>query len=115
MPTIVALTGAPYPRERNGKPIPPPEGVSLAPILGGKTIDRAAPLFWEHEGNRAVRVGDWKLLAAHGEPWQLYDVVKDRAELNDLAAGNPAKVEELKSLYEKWAARCGVEPWPVRR
>jgi arylsulfatase len=84
------------------------------PALNGKPAPRG-PLFWEHEGNRAVRDGDWKLVAGHGEKWQLYNLADDRAELNDLAAADPARVGELKALYEKWAARCGVEPWPVRR
>lgn len=114
MPTFVELAGAAYPKERNGHPILPPEGKSLIPAFNGQPIDRG-PLFWEHEGNRAVRLGDWKLIAAHREPWQLYNLADDRTELHDLASSHPDKVAELKALYEQWAARCGVEPWPVRR
>ena len=55
------------------------------------------------------------IFAAHGEPWQLYDLAHDRTELKDLAAEQPEKVKELKELYEKWAGRCGVEAWPVKR
>jgi arylsulfatase len=115
MPTLVELAGATYPRQRDGRDIPPPEGRSLMPALRGGRFDRGGALFWEHEGNRAVRRGDWKLLAAHNEPWQLYNVVQDRAELHDLAAAQPEQVKELKALYDAWAARCGVEPWPIRR
>jgi arylsulfatase len=82
--------------------------------LNGKAVRRDA-LFWEHEGNRAVRRGDFKLIAAHDEKWQLYDVVHDRIEADDLADLMPERVNELKALYDQWAARCGVEPWPVRR
>jgi arylsulfatase len=62
-----------------------------------------------------VHLGDWKLIAAHNEPWQLYNLATDRSELHDVASKNPEKVAELKQLYEQWAKRCGVEPWPVKR
>lgn len=114
MPTLAGLAGAPYPRQRNGHDILPPEGKSLLPSFNGTPVDRG-PLFWEHEGNRAVRLADWKLLGAFGEPWQLYNLANDRAELHDLVPSNPAKVAQLKALYDQWAARCGVEPWPIKR
>ncbi|MDB5295008.1 MAG: arylsulfatase [Phycisphaerales bacterium] len=114
MPTVLELAGATYPKQRGGQDVLPPEGKSLVPVLKGGTIDRG-PLFWEHEGNRAVRVGQWKLVAAHNEKWQLYDVVADRTETRDLAAEKPEKVAELRELYEAWAKRCGVEAWPVKR
>ena len=114
MPTILQLTGATYPTKHDGHDITPAEGQSLLPIFEGKPINRG-PLCWEHEGNRAIRLGDWKLVAAHNEPWQLYHITEDRTELNNLASANPAKVEELKTLYTTWATRCGVEPWPVQR
>ncbi|HVT27266.1 MAG TPA: arylsulfatase, partial [Lacipirellulaceae bacterium] len=62
-------------------------------------IDRDC-LWWLHEGNRAIRKGDWKLVAARGEPWQLYDLAHDRAENNDLAAKRPDKVKELSDLWQ---------------
>jgi arylsulfatase len=114
MPTVVELAGAAYPKQRNGREILPPEGVSLVPAFSGKLVERG-PLFWEHEGNRAVRQDNWKLVAGNGEPWQLYDLSHDRTELKDLSAEHPEKVNELEDLYARWAARCGVEPWPVRR
>jgi arylsulfatase A-like enzyme len=114
MPTILDLAHARYPKARRGNEILPEEGKSLVPAFNGQAVDRG-PLFWEHEGNRAARLGDWKLIAGFREKWQLYNLAKDRTELVDLAAQNPQKVEELKNLYEQWAKRCGVEPWPVRR
>src|SRR5215212_2418590 len=114
MPTLLEMAGAQYPRQRNGRGILPTEGVSLVPALNGQPVQRG-PLFWEHEGNRAVRLGDFKLVAGHREKWQLYNIATDRAELNDLAAAEPGRVEELEHQYEAWAKRCGVEPWPVRR
>jgi arylsulfatase A-like enzyme len=61
----------------------------------------AAPGWWLHEGNRAVRVGDWKLVAAKGDPWELYDLKTDRAEQNNLAAKMPEKAKELEQVWQK--------------
>jgi arylsulfatase len=108
MPTVLEMTGATYPKLRG-------EGVSLINSINGERGDRDRPIFWEHEGNRAVRLGDWKLVAGHNEKWQLYNIAVDRTELKDRAADQPAKVVELTALYEAWAKRCGVEPWPVKR
>ena len=114
MPTMAELAGATYPRQRGDRSIPVPEGRSLVRAFNSGRLERG-PLFWEHEGNRAVRLGDWKLVAAQGENWQLYNLASDRAEMNDLALANRAKVDELKALYDTWAARCDVEPWPIKR
>ena len=79
-------------------------GRSLAPLFRGEAAPaRGAPLFWEHEGNRAVRQGKWKLVRAGTGLWELYDVEKDRVELNDLANANPARVESMDSLWGAWA------------
>ena len=114
MATCVDVADAKYPGEYKGHKITPAEGRSLAPAFGNKQIEREA-LYWEHEGNRAVRKGKWKLVSKHPGRWELYDLEADRTELNNLAQKNPQKVEQLKGLYESWAARCGVRPWPVRR
>ena len=63
-------------------------------------------LWWLHEGNRAVRVGDWKLVAAKGDPWELYDLRTDRAEQVNLAAKTPDKVKELERVWQEQADRC---------
>jgi arylsulfatase A-like enzyme len=90
------------------------EGKSLFPAFDDKSIEREA-IYWEHEGNRAVRQGKWKLVSKHPNKWELYDLEADRTELNNLAEQYPEKVEQLKALYESWAARCGVQPWPVNK
>ena len=113
MPTLVEAAGATYPTTFHGNPIPPMEGKSLIPALTGGSIDRGA-MFWEHEGNRAVRLGDWKLVAPDRERWQLFNIAEDRTELHDRSAEHPEKVAELKDLYARWAARVGVRPWPVK-
>jgi len=111
MPTLVELTGATYPKEMHGHPILPMEGKSLVPAFTDQPIERDA-LYWEHEDNRAVRVGDLKLVSLANGPWELYDVAKDREELHDLAAAMPEKVNALKILWESWARRCHVYPKP---
>ena len=35
-------------------------------------------LWWAHEGHRSIRVGDWKLVAAKGAPWELFNLKVDR-------------------------------------
>ena len=86
------------------------EGQTLLPVF---TKDSTQPrtLFWEHEGNRAVRQGDYKLVAQHNTPWELYNMRKDRNELHDLSRSMPQKAAELKKLYEAWAQRVGAKPW----
>ena len=85
--------GRSYPASYRGHAVWPEEGISLLPVIeGGATIPRSVPLCWEHEGNRAAHIGDWKVLAAHGEPWQLYNISNDRTEMHDLSAKSPEKV-----------------------
>lgn len=103
--TFVDLSGAPVPAAA-----PPLEGRSLLPSLLGKPQDERL-LFWEHEGNRAVRKGRWKLVSRHKEPWELYDLDADRTETTDLAAREPGRVAEMTAAWHAWAARCGVVPF----
>ena len=109
MATILDLTATPYPSERNGQPVAPIEGESLAAALV-QDQPGERPMFWEHEGNAAVRIGRWKLVRKYPGPWELYDMVLDRTELNDVSAANPARVGEMLAAYEDWARRCGVIP-----
>ncbi|HEY6399798.1 MAG TPA: sulfatase-like hydrolase/transferase, partial [Blastocatellia bacterium] len=110
MATAVDLSGAKYPTEINGQKIHPMEGVSLRPVLTGRPLKRAQPIFWEHEGNRAVRAGKWKLVAKENQPWELYDMEADRTEMNNLAAKYPDKVKDLSAQWDAWAARAKVAP-----
>ncbi|MHA3775379.1 arylsulfatase [Verrucomicrobiota bacterium sgz303538] len=110
MATCLDVAGASYPREFQGKPITPVEGVSLRPAFNGKELGRTQPLFWEHEGNRAVRDGQWKLVALAGKPWRLYDVTADRTEQHNLAEAQPDRVKAMASRWDEWAARANVLP-----
>lgn len=110
MATCVDIAKATYPSEYEGRTISPMEGTSLAPAFKGKSIKRKQPIFWEHEGNRAVRDGKWKLVAKENKDWELYDMEKDRTEMHNLASQKPAKVKELAAMWDAWAARANVLP-----
>ncbi|MSU24751.1 MAG: arylsulfatase [Opitutus sp.] len=113
MATCVDLAGAKYPAKFNGETITPLEGVSLRPAFEGQSLARAQPIFWEHEGNRAVRAGQWKLVSKHPGGWELYDIATDRAEQHDLTAKHPARAQAMTAQWDAWAQRAGVRPWPV--
>ncbi|MFT3902202.1 MAG: arylsulfatase [Niabella sp.] len=116
MATCVKVSGATYPRKFNGHSIIPLQGSSFLPVVLGK--DRPVhkqPIFWEHEGNAAVRYGNMKLVKEykpdHKSKWELYDMHKDRSELDDLSASMPKLVEKLSKDYDQWAKRVGVLPY----
>jgi len=111
MPTLVDISNSQYPEQYHGNPIPAMEGVSLAPAFRGDSLERPGPVFWEHEGNRAVRLtdadGDWKLVSKHKRPWELYNMSNDRVEAQDLANQHPARVKAMAQLWQRWADRVG--------
>jgi arylsulfatase len=113
MATCVDLSGAHYPTKFNGETITPMEGVSLRPALQGKSLQRAQPIFWEHEGNRAVREDRWKLVSKFPGGWELYDMTADRTEAHDLAAKEPVRLKAMIASYHAWAKRAHVVPWPA--
>jgi arylsulfatase len=115
MPTALAAAGAEYPKNFSGHEITPLEGVSLLPALRGERLARPQPIFWEHEGNRAVHEGKWKLVAQFGAAWELYDLEADRVETRNVAAEQPEKVRELAAKYDAWAERCGVRDWALAK
>lgn len=112
--TLLGAAGAAYPEEKNGAPIPACEGESFLPLMEGKSWSKQMPLYFEHEGNRAIRDGRWKLVSEHGKGWELYDMVEDRTELSDLAEKDPGRAKQMTDAYEQWAKRCGVLPWPPK-
>jgi arylsulfatase len=109
--TLTDVAGVKHPETFEGRKIQPLEGSSLLPVFEGRERSHPSPIFWEHEGNRAVRLQDWKLVALQGRDWELYDLKADRTEQNNLASTRPEKVKELADLYAAWARRCNVVPF----
>ncbi|MEO6924838.1 MAG: hypothetical protein ABI142_13510, partial [Bryocella sp.] len=85
---------------------------SLRPVFEGHTRTRG-PIFWEHEGNSAMRDGKWKLVSRFPDAWELYDMEQDRTELHDLADTHPQRVKAMAADWGAWAKRIGVQPWPM--
>jgi arylsulfatase len=110
MPTFLELAGAEYPKEYNGRAVQPVEGRSLLPVFQGRNRPETVYV-WEHEGNRAIRQGDWKLVSRFPESWELHDMKSDRLEARDLANQMPERTAALSGLYEQWAQRTGIKPW----
>ncbi len=112
MATCVDVAGTTYPKESNGHAILPMEGTSLLPAFDNKPLTRDA-LYWEHEGNAAIRVGDRKLVrTGRTGTWELYDLKDDRTELHDIADSNLEQVQQLAAKWTAWAARAQVKPYP---
>ncbi len=125
MTTCVDVAAAVYPEVYNGNAILPMEGKSLVPTFGDQAIDREA-LYWEHEGNRAVRMGKWKLVsradtdsfiwdqvaALDQSSWELFDMENDRTEMEDLSSKQPDLVRQMASMWMDWAKRTGAVPRP---
>ena len=113
MPTCLDAAGASHPTEHAGQQTIPLEGESMLSAVDRRDWERASPIVWEHEGSSAVRQGQWKLVSAIGGAWELYNMERDRTELDDLYTRNRSKAQELERIYQEWAERCGVLPWSV--
>ena len=112
MPTFLELSGAKYPDKVAAGPLPALAGQSLTPLFSGKARTRQ-PIYWEHEGNKAVRDGKWKLVSRFPDHWELYDMEADRTELHDLSTAQPERTKAMAAMYNAWAKRIGVQPWPM--
>ncbi|WP_297797875.1 arylsulfatase [uncultured Eudoraea sp.] len=129
MATCMDMSGLEYPVNYNGNAIHPMEGTSLVPVLEGKDMTREA-IYWEHEGNRAVRMGKWKLVSKASKKnsylwdktaelelkdWELFDIEKDRIEMHDMAATNPEMVKTMAQMWLEWGKRTGIVPRPEKK
>ena len=81
--------------------------------ITGRNWQRNAPIFWEHEGSRAMRDGQWKIVSEVGRGWEIYNMDEDRTELTNLVETESSRLTAMESSYEDWARRCEVEAWPV--
>jgi arylsulfatase A-like enzyme len=107
LPTFLEATGASYPAG-----FPALEGRSMLPALRGSDSDGPPrPLYWEHTGNAALRLGRWKIVREYPGDWELYDIDRDPCELHDLAVAHPEVVADLSRRWQDWAHRVGVLPW----
>ena len=113
MATCLDAAGVSYPDEYNGQAIQPMEGESMLPLLTGERWTRERPIFWEHEGNRAVRFGEWKVVSKFPGDWELYNMNEDRTELHNLIEKNDVQAANFMRQYMHWAERCEVIEWPV--
>ncbi len=111
MASCIDAAGASYADEFKGKSIPPLEGESFLPALKDESWRRESPIYWEHEGNCAIRQQDWKMAKKYPGDWELYNMERDRTELKDLRQKNEPKVQELMKLYDEWFERCDILPW----
>ncbi len=111
LPTLLEAAGVAYPREHADHAIQAADGESLLGLLRGEDWAREQPIFWEHEGNAAIRLGAWKLVRRSGRPWELYNMDRDRTELHDLSARDRPTVDRLARDHAAWSETVGVVPW----
>jgi arylsulfatase len=106
VPTVLELAGGKSPAEWGGKPVPPPPGRSLVPVLARDVPGLHDELWWCHEGHRALRDRDWKIVALKDGAWELYNLADDRAEAANLAGEHPDRVREMAARWDALAAVC---------
>ncbi len=115
MPTVLELIGL----DAQDGPAPPPRSVlhgrSLLPLIRGEDPGKRDALFFRFSSNRAVRIGDWKLVSFRGSPWELYNLAEDRTELHDLAADRPDLVKSYSAVWMDWAEHVNHMPPNQRR
>ncbi|MDB5273852.1 MAG: sulfatase [Chitinophagaceae bacterium] len=112
LPTCLDVAQIKYPATFHGNTLKSLTGVSLMENFKNFSIVANQTLFWEHEGNKAVRDGKWKLVyELDWDKWELYDMTTDRSETNDLSAQHPDQVKRLKALHDQWCQKVGVVDW----
>ena len=109
MPTLAQVAGVKYPSHYKEESLKPLSGVSFLPLLQGKELVRGNPLFWEWSKGKAIREGDWKLVA-YKDKWELFDLKADPIEAHDLSLSNPEKLEELRQKYQLWWGKFNQNP-----
>ena len=114
-PTCLDYAGAPAAAELDGRALTPIEGRTLRPLFEGRAREGHETIFWEHQGHRALRRGNWKLVASNREPWELYDLAADRTETENLAAARPELIAELAAEHQRWSDHVGARPFDELR
>ncbi len=111
-PTILELAGGKWPSAFDGNTLPPPPGKSLVPAFAKDRPIAHDYFWWYHDGNRAIRIGNWKLVADHAKSWELYDLTKDRSKSKNLAGNRPGKVKELSEAWTNHCQEFSRLAWP---
>lgn len=115
-PTLLSLANTDYPKTFKGEALIPLMGTNILPLVHGtskQSLDKT--MFFEHQGNQAARIGNWKIVRTHNQEWELYNLEKDPTELDNLIHKQTAQAEALKTRFNQWAEACGVRPWPVKQ
>ncbi|MCG6190491.1 arylsulfatase [Maribellus maritimus] len=114
-PTILSLTQTQYPKRLKGKELMPLVGADIMPLVHGEKQKPNKTMFFEHQGNQAARIGNWKLVKTHNLNWELYNLKEDPTELNNLINKQKVIADSLKNQFNHWAEQCGLKPWPVNK
>lgn len=115
MPTCLEVAGVEYPEQFKGNPVLPLDGKSFYPILHSGPYNPKRVLFWEHMGNKAIRVNEKKLVKLNNSPWELYNLEHDPTELENLATREKALADSLENVWNNWAESNGVLDWPIKK
>ena len=111
MPTFLELAATSYPARLNGHTLTPLEGRSLLPACRGKALSEHPYMYWEHQGNQAIRGGGWKAVKdAKSAGWRLYNLSNDPVEAQDLSGRYPDRLQALAAEWERWAGSHHVFP-----
>jgi arylsulfatase len=111
MATCIEAAGTTYPGHREDKPLKPLAGESFLDTLRGRKWERVQPIIWEHEGNQALRAGEWKLVRKYNQPWELYNFEEDRTELVDRSDRESPRLKRMQREYEFLAEKHDIRDW----
>jgi arylsulfatase len=114
-PTILSLAQTEYPKTYKGRALAPLVGTDIMPLVHGTAQTTDKTMFFEHQGNQAARIGHWKLVRRYSQEWELYNLEEDPTELNNLINKQAEKADSLKTMFNQWADKYGVRPWPVKK
>jgi arylsulfatase A-like enzyme len=114
MPTLLDIAGGSYPTSFQKQDLIPVTGQTFLPLLNDTQQYPEKVMYWEHEGNKAVRKGDWKLVKRYNNPWELYQINNDPTEITNLVTQYPDLFDSLRKDWQTWADKVGVEDWPLK-
>ncbi len=113
LPTLADISNAPIPKSWPGRELHPVSGVSLKTIFEGHRLDARPPIHLLFATDRGLRDGDWKLVSFQSAAWELYNIAKDRTELNNLAETHPERLREMVTQWNEMAANVLQAPAKV--